>query len=276
MRRFVFTLLAAVAMLAGLPPARAQGGEVVFGIYPVHSPTRIVELFTPLRDHIAAALGRPVTIVSAPDFATFIERTRKGDYDVAFTAPHMGRLAEKRDGYLPVAQSGYRITAIVVVRKESTVRSVDDLRGRTVAVGSRDSMTFQIMDQVLRQKKMALGREVPFIESATFSNVMQAVIHKEVEAGVTGLGVWQSAPEEQRRQLDMIYRAEPAPGFFVIAHPRLGDAARHKLQAALTSFKDTPEGAEYFKRTAQVDFRPMDAATMKQVDPYVAVLTQPR
>jgi phosphonate transport system substrate-binding protein len=276
MQRSIIKLLAVLTVLAaGLPAALAQGGELIFGVYPYLTPTQIVETFTPLKEHIARTLGRPVAMVSAADFPTFIERTRKGEYDIIFTAPHMGRLAEKRDGYGRVAQTGYQITATVVARKDGNINSLDDLRGRKIAVGSRDSMTHQIIEKDLYKKGMLLGREVQFVETS-FSNLTQAVLRKEVDAGVTGKSVYESASEELRRDLKVIYQAAPAPGFLVMAHSRLGDASLRRLQGALATFKDTTEGAAYFKKVPQVDFRPIDEATMKRIDPFVAVLIQPR
>ncbi|MDP2792653.1 MAG: phosphate/phosphite/phosphonate ABC transporter substrate-binding protein [Sulfurisoma sp.] len=276
MTRILLTRFAALAcLLGGAPAALAQADEMVFGIYPYLSPSQIVEQFTPLKDYLAKSLGQPLNMVSAPDFKSFIERTRQGEYDLIFTAPHMGRLAEKRDGYRRVAQTGYQIVILVLARKDGKIRSLDDLRGRTIAIGSKMSMTYQVVDHALRKRKMALEKEVKVLETPSFSNVPPAVMRGEAAAGGTATLLWDVAPPDQRQALQEIFRAEPTPGLLVLAHPRVGDAGIRRLQAALTAFKDTPEGAAYFKRTQQVDFRPIDDATMKRIDPFTAVLTQP-
>jgi len=276
MKRSIVKLVMVLAALAAwLPAARAQDDELVFAVYPYLTPTQIIEQFTPLREHIAKALGRPVTMVSAPDFATFIERTRKGEYDLVFTAPHMGRLAEKRDGYQRVAQTGYQIVVVVLARRDGPVRSLDDLRGHSIAIGSRSSMTYQIVDQALKRKGMVLEKDVRMVETPSFSNVLQAVVRGEVDAGGTGTLLWDVATAAQRKAMKVVFQSAPVPGFLVMAHPRLGDARIRKLQQALPEFRKTPAGTAYFQRTQQLDFRPIDDATMNQIDPFVAVLTQP-
>jgi len=251
--------------------AKADKGELVFGVYPYLSPNQIVEHFTPLSNHLSNALGQPVTLRSAPNFEQFIERTHAGEYDIIFTAPHMGRVAEKRDHYHPLAQTGYPIVVVALTKKDSPVKSLDNLRDSTLAVGAKMSMTYQIMNQALAKKGLALGTNVSFVDTASFSNVLEAILRGEADAGATGTLLWDSAPAEQRAQLREIYRSEPVPGFLLMGHPRNSKTTLKILQKALLGFAKTPAGAHYFSKTRQVDFRSLNAATMKRIDPYTAV-----
>ena len=101
-------------------------------------------------------------------------------------------------------------------------------------------------------------------------------MRREADAGATGTLLWDVAPNSQREAMGVVFQAPAVPGFLVMAHPRLGDARISKLRHALPDFGRTPDGRAYFKDTQQVDFRPLDDATMKLIDPFVAVLTQPR
>jgi phosphonate transport system substrate-binding protein len=256
--------------------AIAGSEEAIFGVYPYLSPTQVVDQYASLRDQIAKSLGRPVAMVSAPDFPAFIDRTRKGDYDVVFTAPHMGRLAEKRDGWRRVAQTGYQMEIVVLARADTNVRQLPDLRGQSMAVGSRDSMTYQIVNEALGEKGLALEQDVMVVETPSFSNVMHALTRGEADAGATSKRLWGMAPATQRTAVREIFLSRPTPGFLIMAHPRLGEAAIAALQNALVRFKDTPEGEAFFRKTQLIDFRPIDEAVMRRIDPYTTVLTHPR
>ncbi|MBA3033641.1 MAG: phosphate/phosphite/phosphonate ABC transporter substrate-binding protein [Gammaproteobacteria bacterium] len=272
---FMRLLLGALAVLLFSPLAAANHGELVFGVYPYLSPSQTVEQFAPLKTHLSKVLGRPVSLRSAPDFSKFVERTRAGEYDIIFTAPHMGRIAEKRDGYHPLAQTGYPIVVVVVTKNNSPVESLGALHNRSLAVGTQLSMTYQIMNQALGKTGLELGKNVQFIDTATFSNVLTAVLRGEADAGATGTLLWDSAPAAQRSQLREIYRSPPVPGFLLLGHPRLGAETLKQLQHALFGFAETPHGHTYFAKTQQIDFRPLDAATMKHIDPFVAVFEKP-
>lgn len=270
-------LLASVGISIGAAAsaAAAQEGELVFGVYPYLSPRQMAEQFHPLKEHLAQSLGRNVVLRSAPDFKRFAERTRAGEYDLIFNAPHMARVAQTRDGYRPLAQSGYKIVIVAIVRKDSPVQSLAELRGRSLAIGARLSMTHQIMAQQLQKLGLILGKDLKYVDAASFSNVLQSVIRGEADAGATGTLLWDEAPAEEKRELREVFRqADPLPGFIVAAHPRLGGETLKRLQDALFGFKNRAEGREYFQKTHQGDFRPVDEATMRSLDAYTGIILQ--
>jgi len=270
MTKLLIKLLFACWLLPFWTSMVHAANELVFGIYPLLSPSQTVERFAPLKEHLDKALGVPVALRSAPDFAKFIDRTHTGEYDIIFTAPHMGRLAEKRDGYRPIAKTG-DVTVVALARKDGPVQALADLKGRSLAVGSRLSMSYQIANHALGRFGLAIERDVVFVDPASFSNVIEAVIRGEADAGATINQLWEATTPEQRENLREIHRAEPTPGFLILAHSRLAPETLSKLKLALLDFKNTDAGKTYFRKTQQVDFRPLDAATMKRIDPYTAV-----
>ncbi len=267
-----------ISILLGLlcaPLGAASERALVFGVYPALSPSQIVEQFTPLKDHLADSLGRKMMLRSAPDFTQFIERTRAGEYDLIFTAPHMGRVAERRDGYRTLAQSGQALVVVALVSQDSPVRSLEDLRERSLAVGAKMSMAYQVMHQALDRHGLELGRQVRFVDTANFSNVLTAILRGEADAGATGSLLWDGAPAEQRARLREIHRSAPLPGFLLLAHARVDAALRKQLQDALFGFVDTLAGKLFFSRLQLVDFRPIDGAELKRIDPYTGVVDAP-
>lgn len=264
-----------LAFVAGLAQAVQENNELVLGVYPYLSPNQIVEQFAPLNDHLTKSLNRPVSLRSAPDFAQFIERTRAGEYDIIFTAPHLGRIAETRDGYRPLAQTGYSIVVVALARNDGPITALADLKGRKLAVGAKLSMTYQIVDQALHKQGLALGRDVEFVDTASFSNVLEALVRREADAGATGTLLWDNAPPEKHEILREIYRSGPVPGFLILAHPRASAATLKRIERAVLDFGKTPAGKTFFDKTQQIDFRPVDAATMKRIDPYTIIIGKP-
>ncbi len=107
----------------------------------------------------------------------------------------------------------------------------------------------------------------------SFSNVMQATLRGEADVGAIPTAVLDNIPAEQRSQMREIFRTQPTPGGLVMAHPRLGEETMAKLRSALVDYKDQPAGRQFFTRSRLVDFRLLDDATMRLIDPFVAVLT---
>ena len=240
----------------------------------------MMEQLSPLCRRIEKALGKKVIMVSAPDFMSYVERTAKGEYDIVLTAAHMGQLAEKRDGWQRVVQSGQKTAAVLLVRQESSVQRLDDLRGKKITVGNRSSITYLLAEKALAEKGIILDRDIEVIETATFSNVVQSVFLGEADVGATPTLLWddwEHVNAEQHHQLREIFRTKPvAPSFLVMASPKTDQATIRRLIDSLLSFQNTAEGKAFFQISQFESFQPLDDVTMMSAAPFVHVLVQPQ
>ena len=270
--RFVVLLLG----LAMGPTATADDKPpLTLGVFPYVTPVQLAAFHTPLKDHLAKSLQRPVTLVTAPDFESFVERTRQGQYDIIITAPHMGRLAETRDGYKRLAQTRHVVQGIFLTRKDSPIQKIEDLRGKTLMVAQQVSIIYQMSEHLLRENGLVPGESVTIIETRTHNNAMQAPLRGEADASVTGTLLWRVLGEEQKGQMRVIGTTEEAPGFTLMANPRLSAQDIAKIKNLLLEFHRVPGSEAYFSTTGYEKFDPIDDRIMKKLDPYTRVLMQP-
>ncbi len=264
--------LLAGLVLAGAASAVSAAGGLVFGVQPHLSAARIIDQYSLLRDELARGLGRPVTMVSAPDLPSFMARLREGKFDVVLVAPHLGRLAEKRDGWRRLARTGSLSEIIALGRAAGPLQRLADLRGRTLAIGARDDLARQVIDAALTRDGLALEQDVEVVESPSPPMLLQALMRGEADAGATSRQAWSAAPAGQREALKPIFAAPPLPELLLMAHARLGESAVQTLGKTLAGFHATPAGKAYFRKTRQIDFQPIDDAAMDSLDPYAQAL----
>jgi phosphonate transport system substrate-binding protein len=248
---------------------------VIFGVYPHVSAAQLSPRYFLLRDLVARTLGRPVTLVTATDNHSFTERVRQGEYDLILSAPHLARVAERRDGWQRIAQTGYRTEIVVLAKADSELHGLDDLRNHSLAIAPTDSFDYPIMSALLAKQGLSLGQEVKPVIAAGFSNMAYALGRGEADAGVTTRRQWAQATASQHSALREIFHSEPLPGLFVMAHPRLGKPAIQALKQALLSFHDSREGKLYFQRIEHVDFQAIGDDTMRALDPYTGLIDPP-
>ncbi len=246
--------------------------ELSFGVIPYVSAGPLIQTQSPLKQYIAKVLGKPVNLVTAPDFRTFLDRTQKGEYDILFTAPHFGRLAEERDGYKSIVMTSHHVQGSFLARKDSPIKSLDDLNGKTVMIAQRLSMLFQLADATLQKKGLIDGKNITIIETRTHNNALYAPMRDEADASVTGVLIWHLLGQEFKDKLKVIGTTEKAPGFLLLVHPRMTAEIQNKLKDALLKFGGTPEGKAYFENTGFIGFEPISDNTMKALDPYTKVL----
>jgi phosphonate transport system substrate-binding protein len=271
-KRFLFLLW----LLTVSPCALHAETDITLGVFPYVTAGQLAEFHAPLKNYIAKSLGRPTVLVTAPDFLTFDERTHLGEYDLILTAPHFGRLAERRDAYRRVARTLHNVQAVVLVPKDSDIRQLADLKGKRIMVAQPVSVIYQLAVEMLKQKGLMPGKNITIIDTRTHNNAMYAPLRNEADAGVTGILLWEKFTGKEKDRLRVIATTRGVPGFMLMAHPRMAKRDVDKLRQALLSFHKTPNGELYFSGAGLKGFGPIDDASMRSLDPYTAIITQPR
>lgn len=251
----------------------AEKTELSLGLFPYVTSTQLVQFHSPLKNYLSRILGVEVNLVSAADFETFMERTQKGEYDIIFTAPHLGRLAEKRDGYKRLVMTGHQVEGIFLAKKDSAINSLDDLKDKKIMVAQRISVIYQMVQHTLAQKGLIDGNNISIVETKTHNNALYAPLRDEADASVTGIILWETLGQEYKDKLKVIGTTGKVPGFVIMARSGMPAREQKKLQKALLDFENTTEGKAYFENTRLKGFHPIDNKTMKELDPYIKIFT---
>jgi len=270
--RFVSLVL---VLVLGPSALASENTPLTLGVFPYVTPVQLASFHTPLKDYLAKSLQRPVSLVTAPDFDSFVDRTREGQYDIIITAPHLGRLAETRDGYKRLAQTRHVVQGIFLARKDSNIHRIEDLRGKNLMIAQKVSIIYQMAEHTLREKGLVPGESVTIVETRTHNNAMHAPLRGEADASVTGTLLWRVLKDDQKDQMRVIGTTEEAPGFMLMANPRLSNRDIAKIRKLLLDFHRVPGSEAYFSTTGYEKFDLIDDKVMKKLDPYTRVLTNP-
>lgn len=272
----LFRRLFLLCLLLAAAPTLPASNEIVLGVFPYVTADQLIKLHTPLQHYISETLRRPVVLVSAPDLVMFDQRTRNGDYDLVLTAPHFGRVAEKRDGFRRVARTRNEIQAVFLVPKSSPIQRIRDLNGKSIMIAQPVSILYQLAVHTMRQNGLVPGKNVTILDTRTHNNAILAPLHGEADAGVTGLMIWEKLAGDQKHQLRIVGKSGRVPGLMVMANPRFPARDVVRLRQALLRFQQSPAGKAYFVATGFEAFDTIDDATMVSLDAYTRVITQKR
>ena len=191
------------------------------------------------------------------DFALFsnyerqVEELLAGHIDIAWNTPlghvRVQKRTEGRSRSLGMRDSDRDFHAKVIVRRDAGIRSVSDLAGKTLAVGSRDSTQARILPlHFLRQEGVALDRVtlLPFDTDlgkhgdtgSSELDVLRAVAEGRAQAGALGDLIWVTEQAAGRVDAKLVEVLWTTPGFdhcMFDALPTLDDARVRAFQDAL-------------------------------------------
>lgn len=270
-RTALLALLPLPSWAAPAPSATAAAnGPLRIGVAPHSSARVILEMYQPLRQHLEAALQRPVEVITAPDFTEFARRALAQQYDVAITTGHQARLFQSDAGYLPLLTYKADFKAVTVVLADSRYREPRDLAGATLIGLSRSSLVTLWGEHWVFRNSIP-GTTMRYVSAS--DSVGQLILRGEGAAGFISLANHQSLAPAARAQLRVLSESVAMTGRTYLLNGRHA-ALRERLMAALWAFAETPEAKAYFARYKLEGYRALEPRELLAMEPYAAEVRQ--
>ncbi|MFW2439597.1 MAG: phosphate/phosphite/phosphonate ABC transporter substrate-binding protein [Arenicellales bacterium] len=263
---FAFALSGANAI------AQQPQKPLTLGVFPYVSPGQLVNFHTDLKDLFEDALGRKVVLVTAPSFKEFVGRTKNSSYDYILTAPHLGRLAEVRDGYRPIAHTMHDVQGIYLAKKSSDIFELKDLEGKVITLVGRSAIITQMVEKQLNGLGLYDGKNISFRITNTHNNAMYAPLRGESDASVTGILLWRKIGlAGSNSKVRVIGRTPVSIGFQVMAAKSSSESDSLKVQKALLNLHNTEPGKVYMDKTGFESFDIVSEQDKNDLDPYIQI-----
>lgn len=262
-----------LGLLVLRPAAAANVPPLVLGVFPNTTAKQIVETYRPLANALEKSLHRRVEIYSAPNFKTFVERTRQGEYDLLLTAPHLAWLARQDAGYQPLLKYTQPVRGLLVVKPTSPYREVAELRGRSIAIPDPLAVIVLAMQAELAEVGLKHNVDYRTIDASTHINAALQVIKGRADAAMIGLHPYKQMPADLRSQLRVLTETPPLSSLTYLTHPRLHDVEVTTIRNTLLNFATTPAGQAFLKQGGFGGFSPLDGNELNAFRPY-ALQTQ--
>jgi phosphonate transport system substrate-binding protein len=249
--RTLRTLLASVLVLAGAA-AHAQAVFKVTAI-PDESPTELARKAAPLVKYLEKTLGMKVEFTPVTDYAAAVEALANKQVDLAWYGGFTFVQASVRSGgkVIPLVQreedEKFRS---VFITSEPAIKTLADLKGKTVSFGSQSSTSGHLMPRsFLLQANIDPDKDFKRVAySGAHDATIAAVAAGKVEAGALNMSVWEKFVAEGKVDTTKVKVFYATPGYFDYnwtVHADMPVALREKLTKAFLALdKNTPEGKE--------------------------------
>ncbi len=230
-------------VLVGSIPASAQVATTPsysFGIVPQQAASRLASTWGPLLAKIARDSGVNLSFKTAPDIPTFYQRVESGEYDIAYLNPYQYISAHSQVGFEAIAKEKARkIQGIVVVKADSPIRVLENLKGVTVAFPSPQSFAASILPRAaLRSKGIAIEAK----NVGSHESVYLAVASGLLPAGGGIVRTLETMPPEIQASLRILWSTEKFTPHAIAIHPRVPAGHVDRLLRVMLALEDSEEG----------------------------------
>lgn len=269
MRSLLLALL--ILLAAGCSPAPQEDYQPVMspqaqdriyrvGIHPLHNPQRLMEVYGPLVDHLNA--GMPdvdLQLEASRNYEEYEKKLYGGEFAFAMPNPYQTVLAQRR-GYRVIAKMGddTQFRGLILVRRDSPVRSVQDLRGRTVAYPAATALAATMLPQYyLHTRGLDVNREVQSLYVGSQESAITSVLRGHVAAAATWSVPWRAYQKEnpvQAALLEVKWQTEPLVNNSWMVREDVPPEVAQRFTHLLVGLGDDAQGRSLLQRLPAAPF----------------------
>jgi len=261
--------------IIGVASCGAQAGAAdspyEFGVFPYLPLAKIQQLYAPIAADFEAKLGRQVWLSSKSDYALYHEALNKETYDIAFVHPLDYVNAHDKHGYLPLARREKNLEALIVVRPDSPLKSIKDLRGKIVANPPVDAIVSHLTSMALQDAGINPGAGVKRDYGKNHFACMQSVLIGAADAcGTTEQALLHFEKEKQMNtRFRILHRTKPSPPPLFVVHKRVPKKDRDILLKTILGWPNNEEGKKILNVGYFIPFTAAADAEYESVRRYV-------
>jgi len=230
------------------------------------------ESFKPV---IEKALGTPVTLVAVRDAKELRRSLATRTFSLVMSRPADVLAEAVRDyGYQAVVVSTEPAHAIFIVNKNSPLKTIADVRGKSIVTPDRNAYMWRIANAMMRDNKISMMNE----KVRSMSD--QAAIGWSMEGGFFDVGVVASfsgvGQSWEKKGGRVIARSPELPNTPMIASPKVSAAQIQRLRAALVSLESTQGGTTVLKSIGITAFKEASSQTFIDLIAWLGDLETPK
>lgn len=274
MKRRQLTPFLLLLFALGLGQARAQGAPLVFAVnegvtYGVN-PVATVVRFKDLSEDLTKLLKRPVKVQPVTDYKELAAGLAEQRYDIAYVHPahHSIRALAKGSYSLVALTKGFtEYRASFMVRSDSPMKTLADLKGHKLGAPDEDSITSVIMRATLRDAAGPQPLDTNYVK-------MQEAVPFMVEHGMVAAGVTASktvVKDWQDKGGKILGTSKPVPIKHLIASTKLSESQRAQLTAYFAGLEQSADGKKRLEALNVPGFLEFDQATLLGIGKWLGV-----
>ena len=242
-------------------------GTLVFAYTPIEDPAVYANLFKGFTEYLGACTQKKIVYYTVQSNAAQIEAMRSGRLHVAGLASGETGFAVNLAGAVPFAIKGNKdgprmYRQVVVVKKESTIKTIADLKGRKVAHTAPSSNSGHLAPLALFPKEgVTPGKDYTIVFSGKHDQSLAGVLKGDYEAAPITSDIydrWIMRGQMKADDTRIIYRSGTFPtSSFAYAHD-LTPVLAEKIKKCFFDYKFSPEMQKEFlgdDRFLPVDYK---------------------
>lgn len=245
--RYLFAYL--VFMLSASAFVAANEKPDYFGVINQRSITLTAMYWNPILNYVSKKSGVPLKLRMGKTGTETTAMTERGEHAFIYTN-HMFTPERDKVGYkVLLRMQTPSINSIIIVRKDSLIKSIEELRDKVVAFPHSNAFVgyWVPMDYLIRS-----NIQVRETFSGNQEGAMSQVYHGRAVAAAVNKQVLEHYARRENFSYRELWTSEPYLSIPIMAHPDMSQQKIEEVRKAFIGMKNDPEGIKILAASAGV------------------------
>ena len=246
-----FRLASTVAAQSPGIPRSGWPPRLTLAVLPYQVPPHIYDLWTPLADFLSGKLGVFVRVTTTNVYEDYARKVVVQRPELAYFNPLQYLTAHRDGGYDALVAPNQNTLGRLIVRADSPIRTLRDLRGRTIALLPPSAMPGHHQAKaLLLDVGLVADRDYAVVVVENFNFLIDRVVGRRVDAGAVGVMPFNTLPVATKAKLRILAETPPQPPSVFAARRDIDPALREAIARAFLSLSDETRGREILRSFA--------------------------
>lgn len=256
---------------AGAPYLASVEKEYIIGVHPLHNPKRLHEIFAPIADYLSQNIeGVRFKIEASRNYAAYDKKLYSRKFHFALPNPFQ-TVNSLKHGYNVFAKMSddENFRGIFLVRKDSNIKTVKDLKGHAVSFPAPTALAATMMPQYYLQQhglNVMTDIEIKYVGSQE-SSIMNVMLGN-TKAGATWPPPWRALSKERpelAKELTVIWQTSPLPNNSLVVRDDIKQEIVNKVKQLLLNLYQDKQGKQWLSKMELSKFEEANNDTYKPV-----------
>ena len=255
----------------------AAGGEkvLIIGVHPLHNPKRLHEIFGPIADYLSQNIeGVSFKIEASRNYAAYDKKLYSRKFHFALPNPFQ-TVNSLKHGYNVFAKMSddENFRGIFLVRKDSNIKSVMDLKGHAVSFPAPTALAATMMPQYyLQQHGLNVMHDIDIKYVGSQESSIMNVMLGNTKAGATWPPPWHALSKERpelAKELTVIWQTASLPNNSLVVRDDIKQSIVSNVKKLLLNLHQHQQGKKWL---AKMELSKFEEAKNDTYKPVVAFL----
>jgi len=233
----------------------AEQKTYTLGVVPQFEQRKLHAIWKPIIEDLEKRTGIPFALNSTLTIGNFEKAVERGEFDFVYLNPYHLVQVHDAQGYIPLVADKVPLRGILVVRKDSPIRTPAELNGKEVAFPSPNAIGATLLPKADLDQLFQTAVTPLYVK--THSSVYLHVVKNLAAAGGGVEKTLHEQGEAVRSALRVIYTTRSFPSHPVAAHPRVPKDVRDRVRSALLEMNNSAEGRAMLQNVPIEQFVPV-------------------